>query len=252
MTDKLVKDWKNFVNEAGFSRTRQAMAGLAPRISTIAFLTAENPDGKPASPEFNKKANKDLEQTLRNMNLGFRKVQGKFGSEENSYMVNNISKEEAVELGQKYGQEAVIYGEKQKDDDGVYFRFDYVERGNTINSRNVSVGGDTAQRRDDFYSSVKGKKFFIPFFDDEYEDIKTAYQMKEAELEERELEYLEEYERRLALTLEQDRTAKSKWQHRGVMKMIDATLSERKLTKENYNKLPINTKWAISNLLGNK
>jgi len=76
--------------------------------------------------------------------------------------------------------------------------------------------------------------------------------MKEAELEERELEYLEEYERRLALTLEQDRTAKSKWQHRGVMKMIDATLSERKLTKENYNKLPINTKWAISNLLGNK
>ena len=50
MTGKLVKDWKNFVNEAGFSRTRQAMAGLAPRISTIAFLTAENPDGKPASP----------------------------------------------------------------------------------------------------------------------------------------------------------------------------------------------------------
>jgi hypothetical protein len=252
MTDKLVKDWKNFVQESGFSRTRQTMAGLAPRISTIAFLTAENPNGKPASPAFNKNANRELEQALRNMNLGFRKVAGKFGSEEKSYMVNNISKNEAIELGQKFGQEAVIFGEKQKDKDGVYFRFDYIERGNTINSRNTSVGGDTAQRRDDFYSSVKGKKFFIPFFDEEYEDAKTAYDMEESALEEKEIDYLREYERRLALTLEQDRTAKSKWQHRGVMKSIHDILSERKLTKENYSKLPINTKWVISNLLGNK
>ena len=223
---KAQKKWKTYLNEAGYSRTRQSMAGLAPNVYTISFLTAENPDGQKASPAYNKERNAELEKTLKNMNVGFRKVRGKFNSEERSFMVMIISKSEAVRLGDKYGQEAVIWGLKTEEEGGVYFTFEYIERGKTINTRYVSVGGSEAAKRDDMYSSVKGKKFFIPFFDDEYEGVKSPVQLRQRDLKEGALEYFEEYEERLKLTLEDGRTDRSKWHHRGVMKELEKLINK--------------------------
>lgn len=213
--------WKGFLNEAGFARARQAMLGMVPNINTIAFLTAENPQGEKASPEFNREQNKKLENTLRSMNLSFRKVKGKFGSEEKSYMVMNITRDEAVELGEMFEQEAVIWGSKVGGDDQVGFSFEYIEGDNTVQTRDISLSSGDIQDREDYYSQIKGRKFIIPFFDDDYEGVKQMVTRLDEELitEDRK-EILEAYREHLRKSLRPNATPKSRWHHRGIIQEI--------------------------------
>ena len=161
------------VYEAKFSHIRQIMMGVIPSIDTVGILTAENPGGKPADRKSNAQNMKALERDLRGMNYGFHKIQGKFGSDEDSLLVPNMSREDVAALGIKYGQEAVIWGEKLADDiNDPFFRFSYMEGDDTVQNRDVSLSGAEVQSRDDYFSQVKGRKFFIPFFDDTYEGAK--------------------------------------------------------------------------------
>ena len=48
---------KQVLDEAGYARVVNIMRGLVPTINTLAFLTAENPNGKQADPAKNKAAN---------------------------------------------------------------------------------------------------------------------------------------------------------------------------------------------------
>ena len=93
---------KVIVYEAKFSHIRQIMMGVIPRINTVGILTAQNPDGKPADRKFNEKSMKALERDLRGMNYGYHKIQGKFGSDEDSFLVPNMSREDVAALGIKY------------------------------------------------------------------------------------------------------------------------------------------------------
>jgi hypothetical protein len=86
---------KEIINEAGYARVVNIMRGLVPTINTLAFLSAENPNGKPADPVTNKTANQELEKKLRAMNIGFKKIKGHYGGPENSFFTPNINKEEA-------------------------------------------------------------------------------------------------------------------------------------------------------------
>ena len=213
--------WKKLLNEAGFARARQAMLGMIPNINTIAFLTAENPQGEKASPEFNREQNKKLESDLRSMNLGFRKIKGKFGSEENSYMVMNITRDEAVELGQMFQQEAVIWGNKVERGDQVGFSFQYIEGDNTIQTRDVSLSSGDIQSREDYYSQIKGRKFIIPFFDDDYEGVKQMVtKLDETLLTEQKAGLYKSFQEHLRKSLRPLATPKSRWHHRGVMNEI--------------------------------
>jgi len=213
--------WKGFLNEAGFARARQAMLGMVPNINTIAFLTAENPQGEKASPEFNREQNKKLENTLRSMNLSFRKVKGKFGSEENSYMVMNITRDEAIELGQMFDQEAVIWGDKIEEDDKVYFSFQYISGDSTVQTREISLSAGDVQDREDYFSQIKGRKFIIPFFDDDYEGVKQMVtKLDETLLTEERKDLLESYRRHLHKSLRPNATPRSRWHHRGIIKEV--------------------------------
>ena len=213
--------WKKLLNEAGFARARQAMLGMIPNINTIAFLTAENPQGEKASPEFNREQNKRLESALRSMNLGFRKIKGKFGSEENSYMVMNITRDEAIDLGQMFQQEAVIWGNKVERGDQVGFSFQYIEGDNTIQTRDVSLSSGDIQSREDYYSQIKGRKFIIPFFDDDYEGVKQMVaKLDESLLTEQKADLYKSFQEHLRKSLRLLATPKSRWHHRGVMNEI--------------------------------
>ena len=238
---KLIKEVKgekdfNLIREGGFSRLRQIMLGQVPVIDTVGIITAENPGGKAAPIPQNKKNNKKLMGQLRSKNYGPIKVRGKFGEKENSFMVPLMTREDVIELGQEYGQEAVIWGEKLEDDDGnPYFRFEYIEfvkdeDGNhiaseTVETRDVSLGGAEAQEREDFYSEKAGRKFYIPFFDDDYETARSEEGGRRVSFMESELPVTKEVAFLIthiqdgALSLQENtRTGKSMWHHRGVMR----------------------------------
>ena len=69
--DALIKNWRsykqNIINESGFSRIRQIMLGQVPTIDQVGILTAENPDGVPATSQENNQSMRRLKGILANM-----------------------------------------------------------------------------------------------------------------------------------------------------------------------------------------
>jgi len=234
---KLVKE--AHLKESGFSRIRQIMLGQVPSVDTVAILTAENPGGEKAPSSENKKLMKQFKKDLRDSEHGYTDIAGKFGSKENSLMIMNISRDDTVELGNKYDQYAVIWGNKLREDDGEpYFRFEYIEGNKTIQTRDVSLSGKSVEDRDDYYSEKEGRKFIIPFFDDKYEMAKIKsgrLSFIDSELPKtRETEDLAEsiILRDKRLRNPKGKSSKYLWHHRSIlkeeMKRLEKLVSEAK------------------------
>ncbi len=213
---------KQIINEAGYARVVNIMRGLVPTVKTLAFLTAENPNGQAADTATNKQANDELEKRLRAMNLGFKKIKGHYGGPENSFFIPNINKKEALELGKQYNQESIIFGEKLKDAkdgktyDGMTFSLIYTDDryGQVLAQRDVFINMNNA---DDYYTKVKGRKFQIPFFDDEHTSTQFAPSsgvIKEQGLPDTTIQALQAQSN---IITEANRTAKSRWINRGVL-----------------------------------
>jgi hypothetical protein len=212
------------LNESNYSRISNIMRGYAPNIKTFAILTAWNPHGKETELTINKENNIKLEKRIRELNLGFYKISGKYISYEESFIVMNITKEETISLGFEFSQESVIWAEKeetQKDGkfyDGMTFYLLSTEDedfGYIISKRNVFINVDNNK---DFYSFVSGRKFQIPFFDDEYIDVKFkagSGLIKKNKIDDKMLESLNKKVDKILVS----KTAnKSKWLNRGIIK----------------------------------
>lgn len=168
---ELINLLKKKINESKYSSVANIMrGGIRKSIKTIAIITGENPYGEKASEEFNKKANEKLESILISGRFGFRKVKGSYGSLENSYIINNISRDSAIYLGKKFNQDSIVYGEVVGgDENDAYMTFALIgtdpkktdEYRKNIEKTDVFVGRDDAE---DFYSEVGGKKFVLPFY----------------------------------------------------------------------------------------
>ena len=209
-------------DEGGYASVLKIMRGLVPTINTLAFLTAGNPNGKSADSAKNVQANEELEKRLRSMNLGFKKIKGHYGGPENSFFIPNINKDEALDLGKQYNQETIIFGEKSTDSkdgksyDGMAFSLIYTDHryGQTYEQRDVFVNMDSA---DDYYTKVKGRKFQIPFFDDDY--AAAQFTPSNGAISKQGLSELliVKLELQSQIILEVGRTGKSRWLNRGAL-----------------------------------
>lgn len=228
---KLLENWRRLqaLSEARtLPQILHTLAGGKENVQTVGILTAENPKGKQASVDFNDEANKQLSQDLRKMNLGYRRIRGSFGSKENSFLVPNITRDEAVLLGKKYDQVSVIWGNKQ--DDKMIFQYITSDDGQTQERRDVVLAGPEIQSREDFYSQEpkgpedKAGKFLIPFFDDKYE------MLEQEDLEEgpETASTYKEINERISNSLQEGMTGKYRWEQRGLIKKLKKTISKKK------------------------
>ena len=156
------------------------------KLQRFGILTAENPRGEASDESSNANRMTDLRNTLDSANLDYVKLDGKYCPEETSYFVLNMNKQDLIDLGKKYGQAAVIGGEKlirsyREGQPSVYFRLTYYQTepdGSedpayapqeyyAIDDREVIVAGPKADAKTDYFSAIGGKKFVIPFFSDD-------------------------------------------------------------------------------------
>jgi len=220
------------INEGGFSRVRGMMMGVVPSVNTIGIMTAENPNAEPTPKNKNKALNKALMSSLRASNYGPIPIGGSFGQKENSFLIPNISREELAALGKQFGQEAVIWASKTETPDGPGMRWEYMEGDRTVQTRDVSMGGSDVQDRGDYYSEKDGRKFVIPFFDDEYEGAKPSKGgraiARQVPPTQNEVDALgsthatklhESIKSRALHCLDTGRTPRSRWHHRGLMEL---------------------------------
>lgn len=228
--DKLFENWRNFtLTEARrLPSILNTLLGGRENIHTVGIMTAENPGGLSNTSEENEELNNKLAKDLKMMNLGYRKIRGSFGNKEKSFLIPNIRRDEIVELGKKYGQVSVIWGNKTKNG----FLFDYIEDGTTKQQRDVILFGKDIQSREDFYSQEprgpgsKAGKFVIPFFDDEYEILEEDYKLDEQSSKLNEI--FKEINERLELVLQDNRTPKFRWEQRGLIKELKKSISIKK------------------------
>ena len=229
---KLLNEWRKFINESGFNRIKNILQGKVASVSTVGFMTAENPMAQNLTGKENKQLNKELMAWMRERGYGPIRIRGRFGNKERSFMIPNITRDDVVEAGQKFAQESVIYGEKTGDNN---FVFQYIEGDKTLQKRDVALFDDEVQAREDFFSQERqsaARKFFIPFFDEQYEmeeGQQSEYDLPS--LTEREIEnnkeLIKEINDRISLSLDDSRTQKSRWQHRQVARLRLRDLKKR-------------------------
>ena len=227
----LLPESQQIVEMSGFSRIRQIMLGQVPSVDSIGILTAENPDAIP-TPQQNRKFMKSLKLRLQDMGSGYTNIGGSFGAPEKSVFIMNVSRDDVVVLGRDFKQEAVIWGQKRRTEDGEpYYRFEYIEvesPDTPADVRNVSIASADVQDLEDYYSEKSGRKFVIPFFDPKYEPEKAnpsaggrtiSFLEEEYKHIEASAPLVESINRRARLLGEDKRTAKSKWHHRNILQI---------------------------------
>ena len=158
----------------GYARTANTIRGVVPNIDTFAILTAENPNSVQLSRAENQKRNDKLEQQLSNKYYGYRKAKGKYGNPENTFFVPDITKSDAMFSGREWEQNTTIFAEEvDKEENNKSYKgmkidllwtFPKEKYGHVDGTRYVFINQNDI---DDNYSIVKGKKVYIPFYDDE-------------------------------------------------------------------------------------
>ena len=139
--NELINVLSKMVKEARYSSVGNILrGGVRKKIKTIAILTGENPKGETASKEYNKNANQELKGLLKSARLGYRPIKGSYGTPENSFIINNISLDDAINIGEKFRQDTIVYGEV------------------------VGIDGDDINMNFKMVSEVGGRKFVIPFY----------------------------------------------------------------------------------------
>ena len=153
-----------FIAKGGYSRLMRILKGLVPKVSSFGMITAENPQGKALSAEANNQLNTILKADLKKGNFGYVQIKGVYGTQENPFFIMNISRDVLVQLGKKHDQESVIFGSVDHAAETV--TMDFIVGNQTTDTRTTSVVNFEA---DDYFSEYRGRKFRIPFFDDEPE-----------------------------------------------------------------------------------
>ena len=125
-------EFKDFLVETSFAKIVKTLRGDIPHINQLGIMTAQNPLEQQYTLQNNDLRNKKLISILDNMNLKYysivpQMIMVKLNNIENSFMIPHISKEELINLGAQFGQMAVIWGEKQTNDEKSYVRFEYID-----------------------------------------------------------------------------------------------------------------------------
>ncbi|HHH54893.1 MAG TPA: DUF3293 domain-containing protein [Bacteroidetes bacterium] len=80
-----------------------------------AFITAHNPLPQILSDQENEKRNKSLEEGIKNLNLSYLSCKNSLNDwEESGFLLKNIDLNQAINLGKKYKQKAIIHAKINK------------------------------------------------------------------------------------------------------------------------------------------
>jgi hypothetical protein len=164
------------MNKEIFSDIENILRGLTGKNLEIGIITAENEMGRELPDAVNNRRNEELYKELNNISgANVYRIQGNFGGvDENSFLVTGVSLRRLKDLASKYKQQAFIYGTGK--DDNMMFHYMEAKDNNSDNLDYESV-----QIRKTFvykpyakenFSSYKGIKFVIPFFDSHYNDLR--------------------------------------------------------------------------------
>ena len=150
---------------SGYSRLMQIMKGQVPSITTFGIMSVDNPQNMALSEPENKKRREQFKEVLKRAHYGYVQHNGMYDRFEKAFFIMNVRLDNLEQWcsDNQFDQESFIFGEvvpNQK----VTFTLYY---GNTPGpQREVVLHMEDGV--ENYYSEYKGRKFVIPFFDDDY------------------------------------------------------------------------------------
>lgn len=130
-------------------------------VKNICVISAQNPKGVKFNDKKNKQLNVNLKLDLSRIGHDTKKIQGTFyGVPEEAFIVTNISKKNAINLGIKYKQQAIIWG--SVDDDK--FIFQYIEQDKVKQKIKINYRKQDVKNSNSLFDSIVNGKFSIPCF----------------------------------------------------------------------------------------
>lgn len=187
-----LRGWHNesLEERAATGKVRSALFGDKRRlIKTFAVLTGENPMGKKLSDIENRQRNKRLrkgiendrradmeksglsqEDFFRRLHVQYIPIQGKFGNDEHSYIVINLSLDDAKKYSELFEQMSFFFGEHTKDDKIIISYYERAREEDDFELIEKTERIDNAQDFDDFFSKYNGLKwsFYLNYFNEGY------------------------------------------------------------------------------------
>lgn len=158
---------RDYKRAAGFPRLMQIMKGLVPSVHTFGIMSVDNPQGQPASLEYNQQAKARFKMDLKQAQYGYVVHNGTYGVFEHAFFIMNVRYGDLLRWcdPEHYNQESFIYGEVDHKTPRVVFKF--IQHGHVEATRDVVLMMHDGV--EDFFSESHGRKFQIPFFDEAYE-----------------------------------------------------------------------------------
>ena len=163
-------------------------------IKTFAVLTAENPMGKKLPDEENRMRNKQLrrdiekkrdadlkqsglskEDYFRRLHVQYIPIKGKFENDENSYIVLNLSFEDAKYLADVFNQMSFFFGEHLEDGKIVVSYYERKNPDEDFKFIESTERIDDAKDFDDFFSKYNGLKwsFYLKYFNESFKPLEV-------------------------------------------------------------------------------
>lgn len=139
----------------------------------LAILTAENANGVQNTKEQNKTDMDELKDYLKSKQFGFFTVKGFYGQKENSIIITNISRADAKKIGEKYKQDSIISITVEKGNkEMAIFEMVKINPNSQWLQENLLVREifDLSKDEIDEYTMIGGKKFQIPFFEEDSQE----------------------------------------------------------------------------------
>lgn len=182
------------------SRVKQALFGdSGGNIRTFSVLSAENPMGIKYTTLENNKNTNELKQKLKEMGIQYVPIEGRYGNVEHSFMLFNITREDAQYLAEWFEQESFFYGINTSPATLIYYE---TSEKDPDNYRKVEINNRITNEKDadDFFSRVGDFKF--KFDMDHFKE--NISMISSTIIDSNELD----------LSLQENRTMKSRFVHR--------------------------------------
>jgi hypothetical protein len=159
-----------------YTKLLKAVMGLRDNIDGIAILTPENPMAKQLTAKENKELTDKFKEEMRKRSLNYTKQIGVYGQAETSYIIYNITRKEAIELGKMFNQESIIYitkGDAKGSGEAAIFEIVMLD-GSTPKSASIvrameTLFGSKGDKVDNYYSKLSDTKYIIKLFDEDEE-----------------------------------------------------------------------------------
>lgn len=128
------------------------------QASSFVIMTAENPKVNKLSPEENKELFESFLRKLEDDGKDYVVQKGKYGNEENSVVIFNVTDDYGRDLSRNYMQESYIYGEKSNGSFVYYLLM--VDDGSSSTANSVTMFDE---KPNDYWSEWNGVIYSIDF-----------------------------------------------------------------------------------------